>query len=199
MALELTASELVRRCLHGESGAWAALIDQYARLVRAVALRHGLSATEVDDVAQEVFLSLAQALHTIDEPERLPAWLMTTTRRLCWRVVQKRRREHPAEGADLSEDDADAGGRPLFPAMPGMDAIADEWHRQEYLARSMRALGDRCRSLITLLFLDSDEPSYDEIAARTGIPKGSIGPTRIRCLEQLRSILEGLGYTQSDA
>jgi DNA-directed RNA polymerase specialized sigma24 family protein len=134
----------------------------------------------------------------IDDPERLPSWLMTTTRRLCWRVVQKRRREHPVEEADLREGDSGAGVRPLFHTMPTMDAIAEEWHRQEFLTRSMTALGDRCRRLITLLFLDRGEPSYDEIEATMGIPKGSIGPTRTRCLQQLRTILEGLGYKQPE-
>jgi DNA-directed RNA polymerase specialized sigma24 family protein len=48
---------------------------------------------------------------------------------------------------------------------------------------------------LLLLFLDHTEPSYDEISEQLGLPKGSIGPTRNRCLQQLRTILEGLGVT----
>jgi DNA-directed RNA polymerase specialized sigma24 family protein len=58
----------------------------------------------------------------------------------------------------------------------------------------MQLLNARCRRLLTLLFLDPDEPSYEEISAQLGIPKGSIGPTRNRCLQQLRLALEGLGF-----
>ena len=68
------------------------------------------------------------------------------------------------------------------------------WHRQAALADALRKLAPRCRDLLTLVFLDATEPSYDEIAAQLGLPKGSIGPTRNRCLEQLRSLLSGLGF-----
>ncbi|MBK8051165.1 MAG: hypothetical protein IPK16_31130 [Anaerolineales bacterium] len=81
---------LVNRCLSGDAKAWALLVERYARLVHAIALRHGLTATEVDDVGQEVFLALAQQLHTVADPERLPGWLATTTRRISWRTMQRR-------------------------------------------------------------------------------------------------------------
>ena len=68
------------------------------------------------------------------------------------------------------------------------------WHRQAALADAMRKLAPRCRDLLILVFLDTAEPSYDEIAARLGMPKGSIGPTRNRCLEQLRALLAGMGF-----
>jgi RNA polymerase sigma factor (sigma-70 family) len=63
------------------------------------------------------------------------------------------------------------------------------WLRQEALHQALEQLGDRCRQLITLIFLDPNEPSYDEISEQLHMPKGSIGPTRNRCLQQLRSHL----------
>ena len=188
-----TTKELVHRCLRDDSWAWETLVDRFVRLVYAIGVRHGLTPDEVEDVAQEVFLTLAQTLHTIDDPERLPSWLMTTTRRLCWRAVQRRRREHPMEEADLNDSPL-TSQTPLIEAMPTMDEIVLIWHRQETLAIGLAHLNARCRELLTLLFLEEAEPSYDAISQISGIPKGSIGPTRIRCLQHLRSILEGLGY-----
>jgi DNA-directed RNA polymerase specialized sigma24 family protein len=78
--------------------------------------------------------------------------------------------------------------------MPTLQELIDGWQRQETLEQALRWLSERCRSLLTLLFLDPAEPSYDEVSERLGIAKGSIGPTRNRCLDQLRLALEGLGF-----
>ncbi len=56
---------------------------------------------------------------------------------------------------------------------------------------AVQALGDPCRSLILGLFFDPAEPSYEELASRIGRPLGSVGPLRGRCLERLRTIMEG--------
>jgi DNA-directed RNA polymerase specialized sigma24 family protein len=77
-----------------------------------------------------------------------------------------------------------------------MAELLEGWHRQEVLAAGFARLGERCRTLLTLIFLDQEEPSYDDVSAQLGIPKGSIGPTRNRCLQQLRSLLEGLGFAE---
>ena len=193
-SLPHSTTELVRRCLGGDQPAWQQLVDRYARLVYSCGVRHGLSAPETEELAQEVFTTLAQTLHTIADPERLPGWLMTSARRLAWRLVQKRRREFPVEAADLGESDDHASLQPLFTSMPTMDELANEWHRQDLLGAGMARLGERCRDLLGLLFLAEAEPSYAEISARLGIATGGIGPTRTRCLQQLRSILEGLGF-----
>jgi DNA-directed RNA polymerase specialized sigma24 family protein len=62
------------------------------------------------------------------------------------------------------------------------------------LQAGMMRLGSRCRDLLYLIFLDPGEPSYDDISTQLGMPKGSIGPTRNRCIAQLREILTGLGF-----
>ena len=67
--------------------------------------------------------------------------------------------------------------------------------RQEALDNALQRLGPRCRELVTLIFLDPNQPSYDAISERMDMPKGSIGPTRNRCLQQMRTILEGMGIT----
>ena len=184
---------LVQRCLNGNARAWQQLVDRYSRLVHSVPVRHGLTPAEVDDVGQEVFLALAQYLHQVEDPERIPGWLVTTARRLSWRAIQKRKREAPAVEADLSEAFPARVAESSVTTMPSMSELSDGWGRQEVLAEGLQRMGERCRSLITMVFLDQDEPSYDDISEELGMPKGSIGPTRNRCLKQLRSILEGFG------
>jgi len=185
---------LIKRCLQGNSNAWQTLVDRYGGLVHSVPVRHGLQPDEVDDVGQDTFLALAQNLHTIDKPESLGAWLVTTARRLSWRAIQKRRREAPVPEADLSDAFPKHIVDSVSGKMPSITELMDGWSNQEALAEALQKLGDRCRTLLTLLFLDQSEPSYEEVSQQLGISKGSIGPTRNRCLKDLRSIMEGLGW-----
>ena len=190
-----TTSELVEQCLNGNEHAWNLLVQRYARLVHAIAVRHNLPPAEVDDIGQDVFVALAQHLHEIQDPERLPGWLVTTARRLCWRAVQRRRAEISLDPAGGDEDEG-AAVHQLESPQPTPDSLVDVWGRQQMLDQAMELLHERCQQLIGLIFLDPAEPSYDEISVQLGIPKGSIGPTRNRCLQQLRSILRGLGVSQ---
>lgn len=185
---------LVARCLGGDERAWHELVTRYARLVHSVPARYGLPAPEVEDIAQEVFVALAEHLTRVEDPERLPGWLLTTTRRVTWRVLQERARNRPQEIADISDGDLAAGAVLLVRSAPSMAELLEGWSRQEALNVGLARLGGRCRELVGALFLDPAEPSYEEISQRLGISKGSLGPTRNRCLEQLRSILEGLGF-----
>lgn len=187
-----TDAELIQRCLNGDASAWTILVERYAGLVHSVPIRHGLRPMEVDDVGQEVFLALARSLHQIENPDALAAWLTTTARRLSWRALQKRAREQPVEAGDLT-DPARPPERNM-PRMPSMEELLNGWHRQDALRTAMARLGERCRELLYLLFLDPEEPSYEEICERMNMRMGSIGPTRRRCLDKLRLLLEELGF-----
>lgn len=187
-----THAALVARCLEGDAAAWDALVRRFAALVHSVPVRHGLPPMDVDDVGQEVFLALARYLPRIENPEALPAWLLITARRLSWRAVQKRR-----QAVNLAPDGEQAGTEePGESALqiPGMESLLADWQRQEALQNGLSRLDEKCRTLLWMLFLDAQEPSYEEICVRLSMPVGSIGPTRTRCLGKLRSILQGLGF-----
>jgi RNA polymerase sigma factor (sigma-70 family) len=187
-------TELLKRCRAGDSQAWQLVVRRYGRLVHSVPVRYGLSRGEVEDVGQEVFLALAQQLERIEEPESLGGWLLTTARRICWRTMQRRRQEQPDAVADIAESEILVGTLVGPTNVPTYSDLVAGWDRQDTLQIGLSHLGARCRELLTMIFLDADEPSYDEISVRLGMPKGSIGPTRNRCLAQLRGILEGLGF-----
>ncbi len=187
-------TQLVQYCLRGDATAWQQLVERYVRLVHSIPARYRLTNAEVEDIGQEVFLALAQNLHQIEDPERLPAWLITTARRLSWRVWQKRQQEQPAADGDLVDVEWAQTAQAVLHKAPTLQELLDGWQRQETLAQGIQRLPERCQALLTLIFLDPAEPSYDEISERLEIPKGSIGPTRNRCLQQLRTILDGMGF-----
>lgn len=187
---------LIKRALAGRSEAWDQLIEIYAPLIHSIPVRHGLAATDVEDVAQDTFAALAQNLHQLENPAALPAWLMTTARRLSWRAVQKSKRDSVLDEDALTSLAEKDQPRLFSGSMPSMNELLEQWQNQEMLTKGFQALGDRCRQLLSLIFLDDNEPSYEEISQQLGISKGSIGPTRNRCLTQLRDILLGLGYHQ---
>lgn len=192
-------TELLERCRAGDNHAWQLVVRRYARLVHSVPVRYGLSSGEVEDVGQEVFWALAQQLERIEEPERLGGWLMTTARRVSWRVIRRQRQEQPNQTEDIAESEVPAGELVGPKHFPTYAELVAGWDRQAALQTGLSHLGDRCRELLRMIFLDTDEPSYDEISEQLGMPKGSIGPTRNRCLAQLRVILEGLGFNGENA
>ena len=169
---------LVTRARAGDKQAWDALVERYAPLIWSICRRHRLDAADAADVSQNVWLHLVDHLGNIRDPAALPGWLATTTRRECGRVLRA------ARGPLAARYGLDADTLPDAQAVTAeQELLAAERH-----AALREALGDLpvdCQRLIVLLTADPPLP-YAEISARLGIPVGSIGPTRRRCLDKLR-------------
>lgn len=180
---------LMTACLDGDHAAWAALIARYQRLIYSIPIKARLSQDDAADIFQSVCLKLYEKLSTIRDSERISSWLITTTSRECWRLSARNRRENvPARS---SEDD-DVGFEKEIPATAPLADEQREVLEQQLIVRwGVEALPERCRELITMLFYQMDELSYADIARRMKMPVPSIGPTRARCLEKLRKLLEG--------
>lgn len=179
--VNLSDPALVQACLAGDQRAWEELVDRYGRLVYSISRRMGFTAADADDIFQEVFSALLRSLPVLRDQTRLAAWLITTTRRECWRFGQSAARWKPLDEAAF--DDAPA---PL-------DEIV-RWEHEQGVRQAMRRLDARCRELLRELFLEPAAPSYETIAARLHMPIGSIGPTRARCFKKLGVILHDLGF-----
>ena len=171
---------LVRACLAGDERAWDELIERYGRLVYSIPRRAGLSADDADDVFQDVFTTLFRRLDALRDRTRLSAWLITTTYRECWRTGKLAHRT-----VDLDDAVVDIGAPPLEEVV--------RWERKQGVRETLRCLDDRCRELLTALFLDPTAPSYEAIAARLRMPPGGIGPTRARCFKKLEAVLREMG------
>jgi RNA polymerase sigma factor (sigma-70 family) len=168
--------ELVASARGGDAAAWDALVDRYLPLVTAVIRRLRLSPADADDVNQTVWLRLVEHLDDLREPRALPGWLATTARHEGLRLIKRRARDVPVDPGGTTFDATEDSD-------PGETLVQDL--QSHALREAMLELPESRRELLLLLLADPP-PSYDEISARLGIPRGSIGPTRARALEQLR-------------
>ena len=180
---QYTDSELVSQCLQGDSQSWEALIMRYRRLIFSIPIRFGFSGADAADVFQSVCLKLIEHLHELKDETKVSAWLITTTTRQCIHVRSQKFRETGAD-EDLEE--------PPDPTdnVENIRVVAEE---QQTVRDSVDQLHDRCRQLIELLYFDNRSPSYEEVSQLLGMPVASIGPTRARCLDKLRTILRRRG------
>lgn len=165
-------ADLLHRCRDGDAAAWEAVITRYERLVFSVALRNGSSREDAADITQSTFVALLDGIDHIRQHERLGSWLVIVARRHARRTRRRGDREQPW-------DDPGTGSE---------DPIQD-WERAAWVRSGFRQLAKPCRDLLGALYFDPRSPSYAEIAERLGRAIGGIGPTRARCLEQLRTVL----------
>jgi RNA polymerase sigma factor (sigma-70 family) len=171
------AADLLARLRANDATAWDEIVERYSGLIWATARAHRLDPATAADVSQVTWLRLLEHVDAVRHPERLGAWLATTARRECIRVIRLRRRDLPVgDDAELGRGMPGTGG-------PG-DAILDT-ERDAALWRAFESLPHRCRRLLRVLLADP-EPSYADASAALGMPIGSIGPTRARCLDCLR-------------
>lgn len=173
---------MIRAANDGDEAAWGAIVERFTGLVWAIARAHRLAPAEAGDVAQTTWLRLVENLDRIHDPERLGAWLATTARRECLRHIRLQAREFPTGDDAVFEQPADD--------RTDQRLIARE--RNTALRRAFARISERCQALLRLLAAPEDL-SYDEIAAALGMPIGAIGPTRARCLDQLRRTPELAG------
>jgi RNA polymerase sigma factor (sigma-70 family) len=171
-------TDLVTRAAAGDQPAWDALVDRYAPLLWSLCHRHSLSDADADAIGQAVWLQLASQLGTLREPAALAGWLDATIRRECGKLPHAARELQAGRHAPDSE------------TIPGEQTGMAEHElraaeRDAALREAFTRLPPCCQQLIALLTEDPPIP-YAQISATLGIPPGSIGPSRRRCLNKLR-------------
>ena len=170
-------AEALERARAGDTGGLDEIVRELSPLLWHVARSQGVDRADVADVVQHSWLELVSRLEAIRSPSALTAWLVTTTKREAWRV--NRRRQTPVDPATLLEVDADVPD-------PASGLIEDE--RDRVLWRAFQQLSDRCRELLRVVAM-VERPDYAVVGEALGMPHGSIGPTRGRCLAKLRTML----------
>ena len=172
-------TDLVTRARTGDKRAWDALIERYAPLVWSICGQCRLGAADAQDVGRNVWLRLVEHLDSLRDPAALPGWLATTTRNECAHVLHAAHRPQPAalgiHVGDIPDEHAGMAEQELLVA-----------ERHAALCEAFTHLPPHCQQLLTLLIHDPPMP-YAQTSATLGIPVGSIGPLRSRCLQQLRS------------
>jgi RNA polymerase sigma factor (sigma-70 family) len=184
---------LVRAAAAGDAAAWRALVARFSGLIWSVIRAYRLNNADAADVFQTTWLRLAEYLNRIDNPDRVGAWLATTARRESLRVARAGARTVPTPELDLvaisGTDDRSPERMVVEREQESLDA-----QRARLVWAEFQELSERCQQLLRVL-MAAPPPSYVEVAAALDMPIGSIGPTRGRCLRQLRQKLARRGIT----
>lgn len=185
-ALDRSDAGLIKRCRRGDESAWNELVDRYQRLVFAIPKRAGLSEDQCSDIFQDVFLTLFQKLDEIEQPDRIRSWMVTTAKFKTWAAVRSERGFHSPE----TEEEMEQEMASLRDAAPLADQVLVELEEQHLVRTAMAGLDDRCRTILTMLYLHDSAASYSQVADAIGVGETSISPLRSRCLKKLAKLLE---------
>jgi RNA polymerase sigma factor (sigma-70 family) len=174
-------AELVRRATDGDRHAWERLVDQYARLIWSITVEFKLIESDAADVAQTTWLRLLQHIDRIEYPDRIGSWLAATARNECLRSLAARKR------VVLGHEDDELQSVATYEPEIDERLLADE--NAQVVRDALSRLPRRWQRLLEMLMADPPMP-YTEISDQLGLPIGSIGPTRGRCLARLRVLLQ---------
>jgi RNA polymerase sigma factor (sigma-70 family) len=170
---------LVEQAAAGDDTAWRALVERFGPMVWSITRAHNLFGSDAADVSQTVWLRLVDNLGRLREPDRVGAWLAATTRHECIRVSSLRRRSVPMGEPEVFDR--------LDPVVNDDPAVRLTRQDRDAAVRAVVAtMPERSQTLLSMLMADPPMP-YEQVAAGLGIPIGSIGPTRQRCLRVLRA------------
>ncbi len=173
--------ELVKACRQGDEAAWETIVLKYQNLLHSIPRRAGLGKDLASDVLQEVFTTLFIKLDSLEKPEFLRAWLITTTRHKTIHLIQREIRGRPKS---IDDDESEIAFQ-IPDSAPLADACLIQLEKENQIEDAFNKIEERCRRLLTMLYLEAEQIQYAEIAEILNIPLGSIGPTRARCLQKL--------------
>lgn len=185
--LERSDGELVRSCRKGDQAAWDLLVERYQRLIYAVPRRAGLSEEQASDVFQEVFLTLLQKIDELERPEKIRSWIVTTAKFKTWGVIRGSRFVYSPE----TEEEMEAEMTSIVDKAPLADDLLVELEEQHMIRTALEKLEERCRTILSMIYLRDTAASYVEVGAAIGVGETSISPMRSRCLKKLEKILAG--------
>lgn len=160
----------------GDAAAWDELVARYAPLVWSICLRFHFNEVDAHDVGQTVWLRLIEYLPRLRDPAALPGWIAITTRNECLRLVRLEKRDQDATQLSATN---------LLSTPETVDERLLIAERNAALRTAFGQLAAPCQRLLNALLVDPPR-SYASIADELGMPTGSVGPRRARCLEKLR-------------
>ena len=172
-------ADLLAAARQGSEDALGQMVTELSPLLWQVARAAGLSSGDAEDVLQTTWMRLVAHLGDIHDSAALTSWLVTTTKREAWRVSAEGRRQLPADQESFAE---------LPDQGPGSEEQVITEDQRRVLWAAIGQLSRRCQELLRIIAF-APRPDYTAVAAALGMPVGSIGPTRGRCLAKLRVLL----------
>ncbi|MFT3743501.1 MAG: sigma-70 family RNA polymerase sigma factor [Pyrinomonadaceae bacterium] len=184
-ALASADASLVARCRKNDESAWDELVDRYQRLIFAIPRRAGLNDEQAADVLQDVFLTLFEKIGEIEQPERIRSWIVTTTKFKTWAVVRGSKGFYSPE----TEEEMEAEMTGIRDNAPLADDVLIELEEQHLIRTALATIEERCRTILSMIYLRDPAASYVEVASAIGVGETSISPLRSRCLKKLAKAL----------
>lgn len=178
-------ARLIKRCRNGDQTAWDELVERYQRLIYIIPRRAGLTDEQAADVFQDVFLTLFQKIDEIEQPERIRSWIVTTAKFKTWGLIRSTKGFHSAN----TEEEMEHEMASLADGAPLADDLLIELEEQHIIRSALTKLEERCRQIISLIYLREPAASYAEVGKAIGVGETSISPLRSRCLKKLAKIL----------
>ena len=172
-------ARLVNAARQGSDAALGEIVTELSPLLWQVARAAGLNVSDAEDVLQTVWVRLLSHLDGIRTSAALTSWLVVTTRREAWRVRAEGRRQLPIDEEWLGT---------LPDSGPGSEEQVITNDQRRALWVTIGQLSRRCQELLRIIAF-VPRPDYQAVAAELGMPVGSVGPTRGRCLAKLRALL----------
>lgn len=179
---QLGVARLVRQAGAGDTEAWEQLVERYGRLVWSITRDFKLRESDAADVFQTTWMRLIEHVDRIQHPDRVGSWLAATARNECLRCIASHKRlVLTMEDDGMLDSSADPSAE--------VDEALLAGERAETVREAMSRLPQRWQRLLGMLMADPPVP-YVQISDELGLPVGSIGPTRGRCLARLRVLLD---------
>jgi len=171
----------------GDRAALDELVGLLTPLLWHTVRAQGIDPVAAEDVVQTIWMRLLHSSDSIRDPQTVVKWLLTAARREAWRVSRRARSEMVRTAALFGQEGDELTTLPVHrDELPDEVVLRDS--RQRLLWGHVGELSDRCRELMRVIAF-ADRPDYALIAESLGMPVGSIGPTRGRCLAKLRQVL----------
>ena len=175
--------DVLRRASEGDDAAWREIVAHYQRLVYATIRSFRVPSEDAEDLFQETFLRLHRHASGLRDSRALTRWLVVTARHLCLDYVERTR---VRSKTSITSESSALEETPLTEIL--------HLERAQWVREAIHGLPPRCRELLWMLYFEQETPDYEAASRAFGIPLGSIGPTRMRCLEHLLRVLRTRGF-----
>lgn len=186
----LSHAELLPLCLDHAPGAWEEFLRRFSDLIYSTLRKYSLTEEDRLEAYQATIVAVSERLVQLRSPESLVPWIIG----IAMRQAAMRIRTYARESIEQIDDAHHA--RRLDPSAPELlpSEEIERLQSAQQLQEGLASLSERCRRLLTALFLDEPQRDYREIAEQEGLSMGSIGPLRGRCLERLRDFFKDRGW-----
>lgn len=162
----------IERCLKGEKDAYRHLVERHQKQAVAHAIAILGNREDALDAAQEAFIDAFRSLKQFDQARRFYPWFYVLLRNRCYKITARR---HDNENVEETEIIAPRKGLPVEERLA--------------LEKALLALAKEDREIITLKYLDG--LSYEELAVRLQIPRGTVMSRLFYARKQLQAKLSG--------